>query len=250
VAAATSLATLAESLLAQTTAAQEIRTLLGTTTVGTATGAAANPAALLDQFVPSSQTGTGNATAEAAGLFTAAQFTLFTAAANALLAQSTPAAANATRATAATDPAHGSVTTEAQLQSLNRSLAALGLSAADIKKVDQIASVINNFNPASFTSLIYQLEALAATASQRTVQASTANGTAVNAPAAAAQRAANSGAGNATAATVASSTGGKFALQELQLQLTFANNNGETGSGHAVGVTANLTPTRTRAATA
>jgi len=249
VAAATSLATLAETLLTQTTAAQEVRTLLGTTTVGTATGAPANSAALLDQFVPSSQTATGSATADAAGLFTAGQFSLFTAAADALLAQSKPATPNSS-ATAFTTPTPGSVTTEAQLQSLNRSLAALGLSAADIKKVDQIASVINNFNPTSFTSLVYQLEALAAAASQPTAPAPNANATAGNAPAAATQRAANSGAANAATPTVASSTRDKFASQELQLQLTFANNTGETAAGHAVGVTASLAPAQKRAATA
>lgn len=248
-AAATSLATLAETLLTQTTAAQEVRTLLGTTTAGRATGVPGNPAAFSDQFVPSSQIATGSATADAAGLFTAGQFTLFTAAADALLAQSKPAAPSASTS-ATTAPTPGSITTEAHLQSLNRSLAALGLSAADIKKVDQIASVINNFNPTSFTSLVYQLEALAAAASQPTAPAPNANATAGNAPAAATQRVANSGAANGATPTVASSTGDKFSSQELQLQLTFANNTGETAAAHTVGVTATLAPAQKRAATA
>jgi hypothetical protein len=42
----------------------------------------------LDLFVASSQTGIAGATAEAAGLFTATQFSLITAAANSLLARS------------------------------------------------------------------------------------------------------------------------------------------------------------------
>ena len=249
-AAATSLATLAEALLTQTTAAQEVRTLLGTATAARATGAPANPAALSDQFVPSSQTATGSATADAAGLFTAGQVTLFTAAADALLAQSKPAVANGSSTTATTVATPGSVTTEAQLESLNRSLAALGLSAADIKKVDQIASVINNFNPTSFTSLVYQLKALAAAASQPAAPAPNANATAGNVPAAATQVAVNSGAANGATPTVASSTRDKVASQELQLQLTFANNAGDTAAGHAVGVTATLAPAQRRAATA
>lgn len=63
--AATSLATLAQSLLTEPTPAQEVRTLLGSTTA--ASTSAANTAAPVDRFVPSSQSATGNATAEAAG---------------------------------------------------------------------------------------------------------------------------------------------------------------------------------------
>jgi len=54
------------------------------------------------------------------------------------------------------------------------------LSAADSNKVDQIASFIGSFSPISFTSLVYQLEALAAATSQATAQQSIAS-TAVNA---------------------------------------------------------------------
>jgi len=77
-----------------------------------------------------------------------------------------------------------------------------------------------------FTSLVYQLEALAAAASQATAQPSIAN-TAVNARASATQGTATSGAGNAATPTVGSSTDDKSAPQGLQLQLTFANNSGE-----------------------
>jgi hypothetical protein len=250
-AAATSLANLAQSLLMAPIPAQEVRTLLGSTTAAS-TSAAANTAAPVDRFVPSSQAATGNATAEAAGLFTASQFspspsassqfTLFTSAASA--APATPAPA-----TAITVPAPGSTTTEQQLQSLNSSLAALGLSVADIKKVDQIASVIGNFSPTSFTSLVYQLEALAAAASQAHAQPSIAN-TEVNARASATQATATSGAGDAATPTVGSSTGDKSAPQGLQLQLTFANNRGETMGGQAVGVTPSLAPAQKSAATA
>ena len=39
--------------------------------------------------------------------------------------------------------------------------AALGLSAADIQQIDQVASLINDFNPTAFASLAYQLESQA-----------------------------------------------------------------------------------------
>jgi hypothetical protein len=90
--ATTALVSLAESLLNQTATAQELQALPATN--GTATAGAVNTRAILDEFVPSSQTGTANATSEAAGLFTAAQIPLFTAAANSLLAQSTPTQTN------------------------------------------------------------------------------------------------------------------------------------------------------------
>ena len=89
--ATTGLVNLAESLLNQTATAQELQALPATNGTGTATAGAVNTQAILDEFVPSSQTGAANATAEAAGLFTAAQIPLFTAAANSLLSQSTPA---------------------------------------------------------------------------------------------------------------------------------------------------------------
>jgi len=92
--ATTGLVNLAESLLNQTATAQELQALPATNGTGTATAGAVNTQAILDEFVPSSQTGAANATAEAAGLFTAAQIPLFTAAANSLLSQSTPAQTN------------------------------------------------------------------------------------------------------------------------------------------------------------
>jgi hypothetical protein len=72
--ATTGLVNLAESLLNQTATAQELQAVPATNGTGTATAGAVNTQAILDEFVPSSQTGAANATAEAAGLFTAAQF--------------------------------------------------------------------------------------------------------------------------------------------------------------------------------
>src|SRR5580692_8996166 len=190
--ATTGLVNLAESLLNQTATAQVLQALPATNGTGTATAGAVNTQAILDEFVPSSQTGVANATAEAAGLFTAAQIPLFTAAANSLLSQSTPAqtnpavapgntvaplvpplvslvegtaqtplqtipttaapAANVAPVTAQQPAAAASATnsasaigadtlaSQARLQTLNNSLAALGLSKADIQTVDQIAN--------------------------------------------------------------------------------------------------------------
>jgi hypothetical protein len=47
------------------------------------------------------------------------------------------------------------------LQALNLALAALGLNTQDINQLDQIASIINDYNPSLFTAQAYQLEALA-----------------------------------------------------------------------------------------
>ena len=256
--ATTGLVNLAESLLNQTATAQELQAVPATNGTGTATAGAVNTQAILDEFVPSSQTGAANATAEAAGLFTAAQIPLFTAAANSLLSQSTPAqstpaqtnlavtpgntvaplvpplislvegtaqtpiqtittppapaaatpaaatlavavagvragtngnasaanvapvattqqpaaAASATNGASAigatTAAPAGTLASQAKLQTLNNSLAALGLSTAAIKTVDQIANAINDFNPAAYSSLVYQLEAAAQAAASRT----------------------------------------------------------------------------------
>jgi hypothetical protein len=77
--------------------------------------------------------------------------------ANAVANAQAPAATAATANVAATATAR---VTE-QLQGLNNALEALGLSPADLQQIDQIASVIKDFNPAAFTSLAYQLAALA-----------------------------------------------------------------------------------------
>jgi hypothetical protein len=84
-----------------------------------------------------------------------------------------------------TSPA-GSPAVQNQLQSLNSALAALGLNATEIQEIDQIASLIQDFNPSVFTSLAYQLEDLSQQAtSQQPAQSTnatssstaTANGT-------------------------------------------------------------------------
>ena len=103
-----------------------------------------------------SNAGTNNSTATAAGdvftasarsaeqeaaLFTVNQAPLLSPAAEALLAPATKAA-----------------NTQGQLQPLNNALEGLGLSSADIKRIDGIATADQNFNPAAFTVLAFQLK--------------------------------------------------------------------------------------------
>jgi hypothetical protein len=282
--ATTGLVNLAESLLNQTATAQELQALpvASGTGTGTATSGAVNTQAILDEFVPSSQTGAANATSEAAGLFTAAQIPLFTAAANSLLAQSTPtqtnpavtpgntvppqvpplvslvegtaqtpiqtipttlvpAAATPAAATlavavagvqagangaatavnvapvattqqpaaAATAASTSTLATQAQLQTLNNSLAALGLSTSAIQTVDQIANAINDFNPDAYSSLVYQLEAAAQAEASQTPASNVA---AANTPTAATQApATNVGAVNGPAVAGVNTNGETFA---------------------------------------
>jgi len=69
-------------------------------------------------------------------------------------------------AQAATAAASGTANAQNQLQTLNASLAALGLSDADIQQIDQIASQTKNYSPSAYTSLALQFEAAAQQAAQ------------------------------------------------------------------------------------
>jgi hypothetical protein len=155
------LVNLTESLLNQTagqTQKPQAATLSNASTVSGTTAATG------DTFTLSTQN-----TAQAAGLFTVNQSSLFSAAAEALLAPAvaaalaTPATTSAATADVTAPPTAAPATTvansEKQLRTLNIALEALGLSSQDISKIDGIASVINDFNPASFTVLANQLKA-------------------------------------------------------------------------------------------
>jgi len=109
--------------------------------------------------------------------------------------------------------AQGSPGLQQQLQTLNQSLVALGLDPQEIQQLDQIASVINDFDPLAFTSLAYQLEELAQlTAPQTAAQ------TAGNAPVAANNTAANNT--NAAQGNAGQTNGGGFQVQELVIRFT------------------------------
>jgi hypothetical protein len=162
-------------------------------------GTADNVAVTEDTFVPSTQNNSGQATQQDAGLFQVSQGALSAATSRDLVAQAsstaTPASnssetaaigtANANNAepAAATDSnlpgtagrlfppspaALGSAAKpvptpdqQAGIQALNAALPALGLSKVEISEIDRIATQLGNFNPAAYTSLVNQFEALA-----------------------------------------------------------------------------------------
>lgn len=146
-----------------------------------------------DQFTRSAENNHGPATAQAAGLFTVQQPQLFSPAANSVLqqgaspasnpvsreAQAGPSASQQNSISAAATPEPTSPPTtdstyaQQQLQPLNEALVSLGLSQQDIQKLDQIAAISNNFSPAAFTALAYQMEELAQQASQTASSTST-----------------------------------------------------------------------------
>lgn len=226
-----------------------------------------------DQFTPSALTAQGQGAAQEAGLFSVAQFSFFSTAAQFLLGQNPgsapqpgqaadhalPITANPTNSNGAPAPsaffpplaaanpgpaqnlragvgaastvkglapaatlvaepatgtkagaattAPGSLVLQQQLQSLNQSLVALGLSAQEIQELDHIASIINDFNALAFTSLAFQLEELA----QRLAPQNGAAGVA-NAPAPAAGP--STPVTNPTANAATANAGG-FQIQEL-----------------------------------
>jgi len=126
-------------------------------------------------------------------------------------APAAPTAAAATATATTTSAAPGSLTVRQQLQSLNTALAALGLSPQQIQQLDQIASIINDFNPTAFTSLAFQLEELA----QATQAAPTpAPATAGNAQGAAT----NAVTSNTNAAPTSGAPPAGFQLQELVIK--------------------------------
>jgi hypothetical protein len=183
-----------------------------------------------DEFRPS-----GANAANEAGLFQVTQQSVFASGASVLLVQPSGTTAGGAGATGAAPgnaatgggavatPAATSTNTQsadnaqvlAQLQSLNDSLAALGLSADEIAAVDRVAQLIKDFSPAAFASLISQLKVLA----QDTTQAT---GTGANAPTASAANA------NAASGTGAAQSGG-FSIQELAIKFAGINETVQQG---------------------
>lgn len=233
-----------------------------------------------DQFTPSS------ANQQDAGLFKVNQISLFSAAADFLLAQTLPSQANpgvapalapgnaapappaarpilapplnppqtinanpivTARFPAANAPptaAAPAVTTTAtpansaqsQLLALNSALYALGLNDSQLAQIDQIASLIQVFNPLAFTSLVYQLEALAQANTQQSAAPLTntaatgtppSTATTTNTPAAVAP-ATGTTAGNASGTNNA----GSFQIRELVIKFSGVQESfTQTGSG-------------------
>lgn len=286
-----------------------------------------------DQFTPSALTAQGQGAAQEAGLFSVAQFSFFSTAAQFLLGQNPgsapqpsqaadhalPTTANTTSpngapapsafapplaaanpgpaqnlpagvgaastvnglapaATLVAEPATGtnagatttvpgSLVLQQQLQSLNQSLVALGLSAQEIQELDHIASIINDFNPLAFTSLAFQLEELAQRQAPQNGAAGAANAggfqiqeliikfAGLQAQATAPDNANADANANANGAAQAATGNGNatFQLNALNLQieelnLTLVNGNGQTAEIQTHAHTANAANNATRAA--
>jgi hypothetical protein len=106
-----------------------------------------------------------------------------------------------------------------QLQALNNALVALGLNNNDVQTIDRIASLINDFNPIAFTSLVHQLQALAQLVAPPATAAQTA------APVTGATTGNNSANGN----------GGGFQIQELVIKFNGVEGTVNSGTTNAAG---------------
>jgi hypothetical protein len=140
-----------------------------------------------DTFTPSTQNVSAQTAAQDVGLFQFAPGTLTAIQTNsAQTAAGAPAIANTAQVAATTQPgtngipgqpatgspaaqsaesaaaaAAAAANIQLQIQSLNASLPALGLTNTEINQIDRIASLVQNFNPAAYANLVSQFEALA-----------------------------------------------------------------------------------------
>jgi len=113
---------------------------------------------------------------------------------------------------------------QSQLQSLNNALAELGLNAADISIIDRIASLIQDFNPTAFSSLVHQLEGLAKANSPAQASPPPAANTAAAAP--------------STLTTPANAN--NFQIQELVVRFSGVSETLQTGNPQTGGTTVNF----------
>lgn len=134
----------------------------------------------------------------------------------------------------------GSLAIQQQIQTLNTALASLGLTAQEIQQLDRIASIVNDFNPAAFTALAYQLEQIAAAQAAATTtgtangkaQAAAANGTGATNPAT-----------NATTVSGAGANPNGFQIQELVIRFSATQAQAVVANGAAAqGATASSNP--------
>jgi hypothetical protein len=195
---------------------------------------AGSPAAPEDTFTLSTQNNSAQASAQEAGIFQLSPGVLTAPGAG---IQATPATANviqnsAQQAGPALDPSASqsqpsaagtpnggapsaaiaqqgaagpaaSAQVQIEIQRLNASLPALGLTNNEIQQIDRIASLIKNFNPAAYADLVQQFEARSQTSAQQE-PASAALGTGAIA-----------GSGATTAGPGANGNGGSFQIQQI-----------------------------------
>lgn len=144
-------------------------------------------------------------------------------------AQTTPAASDAnTNSVPDTSSPAASAELQNKIHQLNASLPALGLTNNEIQQIDRIASLIRNFNPAAYTDLVNQFEALA----QKSAQPNTAG----SAPPSVAGA-------PATPTPGSSANNGGFQVQQILIQ--FADSQGTPNSQPGNGgqsSTANASP--------
>ena len=224
---------LADRLFGQGQTAQAGTPVPGARDVGGGTAAE-------DTFTPSTQGNFGPATAQDAGIFQLSPRPLPTVAVGLLSAQAPPdavqpaapeqdnagSAPNLGASAAQNPPAASDTSTNsaqnasspaasAELQNkirqLNASLPALGLTNNEIQQIDRIASLIKNFNPAAYTDLVNQFEALA-------------------------QKAAQQNAAGAPPAPASNANNGGFQAQQILIQFADSQGtpNSQSGNGNQV----------------
>jgi|SRR5579872_2747629 len=189
-----------------------------------------------DRFTPSTQPYSVQTTAQQAGLFQISRFSAPTVAVEITHTQpvaprapqnpqpaqlpqpvAAPARPQVTPEIAAPTNAVTTATTiQDQLQTLNLALAALGLSNSDIQSLDRIASLVKDFNPVAYRTLVFQLQELAQRAAPRAV----------------------ADAANSTSATTGGSAN-SAALQIAGLQINFSGSQGAAETGSANGKSGN-----------
>jgi hypothetical protein len=189
--------------LADQLSGQTVNLPAGANTPGA--GNSGNPVAAQDTYTPSGRSNSAQATAQDAGLFQVGPAALTAITANILFVQAAsdgapngspaqtasgtttnagnaqPGAATNSSAPAnpgqlfAPDPAEQAPAPKAvpttnvqeKIQALNASLPALGLSKVEIQEIDNLATQIQNFNPAAYAALVNQFETLAQQATQQ-----------------------------------------------------------------------------------
>lgn len=190
-------------------------------------GSSVTPAIVEDTFTPSAQSASVPSSAQDAGFFlftpgvlTANQSTAVSSPGNGAIpllgseqgsatatkpGTSGPAAPHQANSTAGqtANNAASSASVQLQIQSLNASLPALGLTNTEINQIDRIARLVQNFNPAAYANLVSQFEALG----QNSGSAAPAN--ALLLPNA-----------SGTGSTAASPAGSGFQVQGISLQFT------------------------------
>ncbi len=183
-------------------------------------GSTGKVAVVEDTFTPSTQSNSAQATLQDVGIFQVSQGALTGVTASILFARTNPNATQGGAQTQAApskatnagneQPAAGpnaitpivpgqlfvpapagqapavqaapSTNEQAKIVALNAGLPALGLSKVEIQEIDRLAARIQNFNPATYTDLVNQFEALAQQTAQQGAASPAANAGAVGSP--------------------------------------------------------------------